>query len=1110
MTRAIRTVPSRKLLLTLAGALVVAAVTSVAAVGHFSSTGSGTGSASTGTLAAPTITSATPGAGTVALTWSTVALPTGSDPVTYYVTRDGGDADGDCPTAASPTDDASCTDSGLTAGTYDYTVTAVWHSWTATSTTRTVHLSSGALDHFTIGPPGGTQTAGAPFTATVTAKDAADKTVTSYAGAIEFTSNDGHADLPSEYTFVTGDNGSHTFTNAVTLKTAGTGKAVQVADGGATGTATYTVDPAAAATLDVSGYPSTTVAGVSGSFTVTAKDAYGNTATGYLGTARFSASNDGAAVLPGDYTFVSGDAGTKSLSATFKTVAGGTKALTATDTVTASITGSQAGITVTPASASSFTVTGYPSSTVAGGSGSFSVTAKDAFGNTDTNYAGIVHFTAANDAQAVLPADSTLTSGSGIFDATFKTVAGGTKTLTATDTVFSSITGSESGMTVTPATAATFTVAGYPSSTVAGVSRSFSVTAKDAFGNTDTNYAGSVHFTAANDAAAVLPADSTLSSGTGTFSATFKTVAGGTKTLTATDTVTVSITGSQSGITVTPASAATLSVSGYPTSTVAGVSHSFAVTALDAFANTDTNYAGTVHFTATNDAQAALPANSTLSSGMGTFSATFKTVAGGTKTLTATDTVTSSITGSQSSITVTPATAASFTVSGYPASTVAGTSNSFTVTAKDPFGNTDANYAGTAHFTATNDAQAVLPSDLTLTSGTGTFSATFKTGAGGTKTLTATDRVTSSITGSQTGIAVSPATASTLVFSTQPGSATAGAVFGQQPIVKAQDNFGNNSTVGLGTSRNVTVAIASGAGALQGTATLDIGTAAGNGTATFTNLRSDTAGAKTLSATAALGSPTLSVATSTTFTVSAATASTLVFSTQPGSATAGSAFGTQPVVKTQDSFGNDSTVGLGASRNVTVAIASGTGTVQGTATLDIGTAAGNGTIIYTNLRIDAAGAKTLSATAAAGSPTLAAANSNSFTVSPAAAAGIVLSGITTNTTPAINCTGSVGSITCSSTGEANSSGNVLVASFTLVDQFQNPVTNAGAAVGIDLSAAGQGSVTPSGSNARSIPNGQAQTSATFNATRSTGNGKTLTVTATVHGTSQTVTITMSS
>ena len=42
--------------------------------------------------------------------------------------------------------------------------------------------------------------------------------------------------------------------------------------------------------------------------TVTAKDAYGNMATGYTGTVHFT-SSDGQAVLPANYTFVAGDAG---------------------------------------------------------------------------------------------------------------------------------------------------------------------------------------------------------------------------------------------------------------------------------------------------------------------------------------------------------------------------------------------------------------------------------------------------------------------------------------------------------------------------------------------------------------------------------------------------------------------------------------------------------------------------------------------------------------------------------------------------------------------------------------------------------------------------------
>ncbi len=137
----------RGLLLGLPLALVLCVA---AAIAYFGSTGSGSATASVGGLSAPTITGATGGVGTVALSWSTVSPPPPGGTVTYYVSRDGGAAGGNCPTAASPTSVTSCTDSGLGAGTtYHYTVTAVWRSWMATSATapatttaRTVTLTA--------------------------------------------------------------------------------------------------------------------------------------------------------------------------------------------------------------------------------------------------------------------------------------------------------------------------------------------------------------------------------------------------------------------------------------------------------------------------------------------------------------------------------------------------------------------------------------------------------------------------------------------------------------------------------------------------------------------------------------------------------------------------------------------------------------------------------------------------------------------------------------------------------------------------------------------------------------------------------------------------------
>src|SRR5439155_18576756 len=139
---------------------------------------------------------------------------------------------------------------------------------------------------------------------------------------------------------------------------------------------------------------------------VTAQDAANNTVTGYTGTVQFTPS-DGAAVLPADYTFTGADAGTHTFSATLKTA--GSQTITATDAVTRSITGTSAGITVNPATATHLAVTG-PSNATAGVAFDVIVTAKDQFDNTATGYTGTVHLTS-TDSAATLPADHTFTLG---------------------------------------------------------------------------------------------------------------------------------------------------------------------------------------------------------------------------------------------------------------------------------------------------------------------------------------------------------------------------------------------------------------------------------------------------------------------------------------------------------------------------------------------------------------------------------------------------------------------------------------------------------------------------------------------------------------------------
>ena len=217
-----------------------------------------------------------------------------------------------------------------------------------------------ATNTFNITASTGTPTAGTSFSLTVTAEDPSGKTLTGYAGTVHFTSTDSGKGvaLPGDYTFTSGDNGVHTF-SGVTLVTAGS-QTITAADTGTstmTGSATVTVSPAAAKTLAVTGFPSPIAAGTSGNFTVTALDAYGNTATGYGGTVAFT-SSDGQAKLPANSTLTQG---TGTFSATLNTT--GTQSLTATDPVTNSITGSQAGIVVTSSSSSGPTVQGLSSST---------------------------------------------------------------------------------------------------------------------------------------------------------------------------------------------------------------------------------------------------------------------------------------------------------------------------------------------------------------------------------------------------------------------------------------------------------------------------------------------------------------------------------------------------------------------------------------------------------------------------------------------------------------------------------------------------------------------------------------------------------------------------
>ncbi len=233
---------------------------------------------------------------------------------------------------------------------------------------------------------------------------------------------------------------------------------------------------AAASRLTVTGVAGGT-AGQAATATISAYDAYNNLATGYLGIVALT-SSDPLAALPANLRFAAADAGTKSAPVVFFTP--GTQALTATDTLTPSITGQQIGIVIT--AGQRFALTG-PASVGVGQSFSVTVQALDNSNNVDPSFSGTVHL-ASTDPRATLPSDVTFAAG----DAGQKTIAGfvlGTadaQTAIMATTLPAGRAGALYPIAVSVGSATGFTLSA-PNSVTAGSNFNVTITATDSYGN---------------------------------------------------------------------------------------------------------------------------------------------------------------------------------------------------------------------------------------------------------------------------------------------------------------------------------------------------------------------------------------------------------------------------------------------------------------------------------------------------------------------------------------------------------------------------------------------------------------------------------------------------
>ena len=485
----------RRLIAACGVCLSLAAFSAAPAAAYFAgASGSATASATVGVLPATTVT-ATAGAGMVALTWTPVVAPAGAI-VTYYVTRAGGTVGGSCPSsAAGATAATSCTDSGLTRGTYSYTVTAIWQSWTSTSAAAPVTVSSGPLTHFVVAAPG-SATAGAAFSVTLTGEDAAGNTVVAFTGsqAIAFSgpSTSPNGTSPSYPASVSFSGGVGTA--SVTLYDAQS-TTLTATQGSVIGASSSISVAAGANHQIVASAASPQVAGTAFNVTLTAQDAWGNTSGTLSGTKSLSFSgpasspNGSAPVYPATASFSAGHA---TASVTLKDAQ--TTTLTVTDTTDSFAGVASAAIVVGPASASTFGV-GTPTGPTAGVAFTETITALDAYGNTATGYSGskTVSFSGPSSSLGgtapAYPASVSFTSGVGgpsitLYDAQ-------ATTLTATQ---GTITGASGSFTVAANSAASLAFTTQPAGVTAGALFTTQpvVTAKDAYGNVATGYAKTV------------------------------------------------------------------------------------------------------------------------------------------------------------------------------------------------------------------------------------------------------------------------------------------------------------------------------------------------------------------------------------------------------------------------------------------------------------------------------------------------------------------------------------------------------------------------------------------------------------------------------------------
>jgi hypothetical protein len=665
--------------------------------------------------------------------------------------------------------------------------------------------------------------------------------------------------------------------------------------------------PGPATLLVFSAQPNAVTAGaaITPAIQVTARDARGNTATGFAGTVTVAlGTNPGGATLTG-VTAVAAVAGVATFTDLILNKTGSGYTLVATSgTLTAA---TSAVVTVSAAAATELAVTGQPGNTAAGAAltPAVQVTVRDAFGNTATGFTGSVTVAiGTNPSGGVLTGTTTRPAVAGV--ATFpdlsidKSGAGYTLAATAnalipdTSATFTISAGSVSQSQSTVSASPTSITASNGSST-----STITVVAKDAFGNL---IQGATVVLAASGTGNTLtqPAGPTTVSGvaTGAVSST----AAEAKTISATIGG-VAIT-QTAGVTVTPAPASRLDFTAQPSATGAGIVIAPPIQAevRDQFGNRVTTAANSVNVSILNNAGS--PAGTlsgtrprTAVGGVVTFNDLSIDKAGTGYTLLTSSTGLTSDTSSAFNITAGGVSASQSIISAAPAAIAASSgasTSTITVTARDGFGNPVQGATVVLFATGTGNT---LTQPVGTTSAMGVATGTLSSTAAEAKIVSA---VISGVVINQTDtVTVTSGVAVSLAFTAQPSNTAAGAAITPTVQLTARDQFGNTAT---GFTGNVVVAIGANPGG--GTLSGDASNNAVSGIATFNDLSINKAGtAYTLTASSGV----LPLVSSVAFNITAGTVSAArsLVSAAPGTITASTGSSVTTITVTgRDAFDN--------------------------------------------------------------------------------------------------------------------------------------------------------------------------------------------------------------